>query len=203
MPPADPRGLDARVRRRWQGVGLLGISGIAVVLFVASLWQAGSSGASQPGVTAEPSARTQAPELPATSAPLVELPPVPLTEQVAPVPGVVFGIDALRSVEVVDPVPGEAAAPALCLTLTLRNDTDTAVSLGSTVVNLYAGPGHRPMPALPAADGAALPEWVAPGASATGDFVFAVPAEDRALVKIGVDYAVGVPMVVFTGAAPR
>lgn len=184
---------------RWHGVGVAGIVGVAIVLFVATVW--GPDGEGAPRVD---TAAVASPVKPAAATTVtLELPPVPLTEQVTPVPGVVFGIGALRSIDVVDPAPGADAAPALRFAVTLRNDTDATVSLGSTFVNLYAGTHQLPMPGLPEPDGAVLPERVAPGASATGVFLFAVPVEDRSSVKIAVDYAVGVPRVVFAGSAPR
>lgn len=189
----------ANAHSRWHGVSVAGLVGAAIVLFIATLWAPDGEGASRADTAAvanpvEPAVATTV---------TLELPPVPLTEQVAPVPGVVFEIGALRSVDVVDPAPGEDAAPALRFAVTLRNDTDATVSLGSTFVNLYAGTQQLPMPGLPEPDGATLPERVAPGSSATGVFRFAVPVEDRSSVKIAVDYAVGVPRVVFAGSAPR
>ncbi|TFC07205.1 hypothetical protein E3O42_00210 [Cryobacterium adonitolivorans] len=196
---ADPRGDDEQAWYLWQGVGVVGVIGVAIILFVATLWLAEGTGSpSQAGTSAV--ARRAAP---AAATATLELPAVPLTEHVSPVPGVVFGVGGLRSVGVDDPAPGEVGAPALRVAVTLRNDTDTTVSLGSTVVNVYAGTHQLPMPGLSESAGAPLPEQVAPGATATGVFLFAVPVEDRSSVKIAVDYAAGVPRVVFAGAAPR
>ncbi|WEO76946.1 hypothetical protein BJQ94_16565 [Cryobacterium sp. SO2] len=189
---------------------------------------AGATGAASPGATTAPgsSAPSATPtdpsaapapeasppvatETPApgptegSAAPLAELPAVPLTEQVAPVPGVVFGIDGLESVEGVAQGPGEVGGPALRFTLTVRNDTDATVSLMSTVVNLYAGSEQLPMIDLQQPGAVPLPDEVAAGGSVTGVFVFAVPVDERGQVKVGVDYTVGVPIVVFEGAAPE
>lgn len=143
-----------------------------------------------------------APEATDVAAPLAELPPVPLTEQVAPVPGVVFGIDGLEAVEGIAQGPGEVGGPAVRFTLTVRNDTDAPVSLVATVVNLYAGSDQLPMVDLREPGAVPLPEDVAAGGTVTGVFVFAVPVEERDQVKVGVDYTVGVPIVVFEGQAP-
>ena len=136
-------------------------------------------------------------------APLVELPAVPLTEQVAPVPGVVFSIGSLEAVDGGAQGPGEVAGPALRFTLTLRNDGDAPVSLTSTVVNVYSGAEQLPAVDLREPGAVPLPAEVGAGESVTGVFVFAVPVEQRDQVKIGVDYTVGTPIVVFEGTAPR
>lgn len=142
-------------------------------------------------------------EAPADAAPLPELPPVPLTEEVAPVPGVVVSIGSLEAVEGEAQGPGEVGGPALRFTLSMRNDGDTPVSLTSTVVTVYSGPEQLPAVDLRGPGGVPLPEEVAPGATVTGVFIFTVPPEDRDEVRIGVDYTVGVPIVVFEGSAPR
>jgi hypothetical protein len=152
----------------------------------------------QEEVAAPPEAET-----PVEAAPLPELPPVPLTEDVAPVPGLVVSIDTLESVTGEAQGPGEVGGPALRFTLTLRNDGDTPVSLESTLVTVYSGPDQMPAQDLLGPGGVPLPGEIAPGATVTGVFVFTVPLENRDQVKIGVDYTVGVPIVVFEGAAPR
>lgn len=232
MRPADARGTAARAQRWWQGVGVLGVSGVAIVLFLASLWLAAGGESSEAGAAAV--ARLGAPALSTTAtidrpgtltpeatgpvvsgvephalepfameSPLVELPSVPLTEQVAPVPGLVFTIGAVRPVDVVDPAQGDVVAPALRLSVTVRNDTSAPVSLQSAAVSLSAGTQQLPMSALPESRGRTLPTWVAAGATVTGLYLFAVAAEDRSSVKVVVDYAVGAPRVVFAGPVPR
>jgi hypothetical protein len=146
---------------------------------------------------------TPAADTPVEVAPLPELPAVPLTEEVAPVPGVVVSIDSLEAVEGEAQGPGEVGGPALRFTLTMRNDGDAPVSLESTVVNVYSGPDQAPAVDLSGPGGVPLPGEVAPGATVTGVFIFMVPPEQRDQVKIGVDYTVGVPIVVFEGAGPR
>jgi hypothetical protein len=151
------------------------------------------------GAPADPPADVPADD----AAPLPELPPVPFTEQVAPVPGVVVSIGDLEAVTGEAQGPGEVGGPALRFTLTLRNDGDAALSLESTVVTVYSGPEQTPALELREPGGVPLPAEIAPGATATGVFVFTVPPEQRGQVKIGIDYTVGVPIVVFEGAAPR
>lgn len=232
MRPADARGAGARAQQRWQGIGVLGISGVAIVLFIASLSLAAGGGSAEAGATAV--ARVGSPALSETGAagpsdtlrpdesasvtagadpealapsaresPLMELPSVPLTEQVAPVPGLVFSIGAVQSVDVIDPAQGDVVAPALRLSVTLRNDTNATVALESTTVSLCAGAQLLPMAALPEPRGGMLPRWVAAGATVTGLYLFAVPADDRSSVRVVIDYAAGAPRVVFEGTVPR
>lgn len=128
---------------------------------------------------------------------------VGLTEPAAPVPGVTFSISGLEAVDGVANGPGEVAGPALRFTLSVRNDTAEAVSLVATVVNLFAGADRAPAAELGEPGGVPLPETVAPGETATGVFVFNVPADLRDQVQISVDYSVDAPIVLFEGAAPR
>lgn len=128
--------------------------------------------------------------------------PVPLTEDAAPVPGVVFSIGALEPVEGVAMGPGEVGGPALRFPVTVRNDTSETVSLTSTVVNVYAGAEATPATEIGEPGGVPFPETVAPGGTASGVFVFRVPAEERGQIQIAVDYTVGAPIVLFEGPAP-
>lgn len=129
--------------------------------------------------------------------------PVALTEPAAPVPGVTFSIGALEAVDGVANGPGEVAGPALRFPVTVRNDTGEAISLTSTVVNLFAGEELSPAVEVGEPGGQPLPETVAAGASATGVFVFSVATELRDQVQISVDYSADAPVVLFEGQAPR
>ena len=216
--------------RRWgAGGGVAVLAGVAVVLFGASIGIAGPAGSSPGGAAGETprlttvegglnavpatdpadagtltpaGSDTQPLKEPAPVEPLSELPPVALTDPVAPVPGVVFGLEPLRSVSVSE-VPGSAAAPALRVSVVVRNDTPDAVNLRSVHVELTAGAQHLQAHGRPDPGGRSFPDSLPPGAGATGDFLFAVPADQRTLVKVCVGYATGVPAVAFVGAAPR
>jgi hypothetical protein len=139
----------------------------------------------------------------AEPAPPAALAPVPLTDSVAAVPGVVFSIGTLEAISGVARGPGEVGGPALRFTVTVRNDTQDAVSLTSTVVNLFYGAEQSPATELTGSGGAAFGASVAPGSVQQGTFVFTVPSDERDQVRIAVDYSVGVPIVLFEGAAPR
>ncbi|SEM83952.1 hypothetical protein E3O25_05045 [Cryobacterium sp. TMT1-3] len=161
--------------------------------------------------SAPPTATTPAPVAPPAPpesaagelAPPAAQAPVPLTEPAAAVPGVVFGVGAVEAVNGVARGPGEVGGPSLRFTVTVRNDTADTVNLTATVVNLFFGADQSPATELTASGGAPFPEAVAPGATQQGMFVFAVPTDQRDRVRIAVDYSVGVPIVLFEGAAPR
>ncbi|TFD69791.1 hypothetical protein [Cryobacterium ruanii] len=157
-----------------------------------------------PTPTAPPTVAAPSPtEAAEEPAPPAAQAPVPLTESAAAVPGVVFGVGALEAVDGVARGPGEVGGPSLRFTVTVRNDTPDTVPLTSTVVNLFFGAEQSPATELTASGGAPFPSSVAPGATQQGVFVFAVPSDLRDQVRIAVDYSVGVPIVLFEGAAPR
>ncbi|TDW29960.1 hypothetical protein [Cryobacterium psychrophilum] len=145
---------------------------------------------------------TAPPTVPGDAAPPVEQAPVSLTDSAAAVTEVVFSLGALKAVDGVAQGPGEVGGPAVRFTLTVRNDTAATVSLAATIVNFYAGADQAPAGQVFQPGGVPLPREVKPGQTATGTFVFVVPQSDRDQVKITVDYSVGVPLVVFQGAAP-
>lgn len=205
--------------RAW---GILGVALLALVVTVAALDGAESrdpAGAAPGGAatrttpTAVPApeskpAPTPAPAPPSAPragepAPPPERPAVPFTRSSAPVAGVVFSIDKLQAVKGIAQGPGEVGGPSLRFELTVRNDTAKAVSLTSTVVNVYFGPDEAPATELRKPGGIPLPETVAPGRTARGVFIFAVPEESRDQVRITADYTAGVPIAVFEGQAPR
>ncbi|QYF72854.1 hypothetical protein [Cryobacterium sp. PAMC25264] len=229
MPTPDTPSGEARVRRWGAGGGVVLLVGVAVVLFAASLQVAGSGGAPPAGATGETSRQTAVdgglstvpvtapPDAgtltsagsetqlliePVAVKPLAELPPVSLTEPVAPVPGVVFGLEPLRSVTAGVVQDGEAV-PALRVSVVLRNDTPDTMNLQSVQVAMSVGAEQLPISGRPDSDGRSFPDSLPPGAATTADFLFAVPVDQRALVKVCVTYAAGVPASAFVGSAPR
>lgn len=203
--------------RAW---GILGVALLALVITVAALDGAESrdpagaapgeaaartSPTAVPAPESEPAPTPAPPSAPRAGepAPPPERPAVPFTKSSAPVAGVVFGVDRLQAVTGIAQGPGEVGGPSLRFELTVRNDTASAVSLGSTVVNVYFGPEEAPATELRKPGGIALPPSVAPGRTARGVFIFAVPEESRDQVRITADYTAGAPIAVFEGQAPR
>ncbi|MGY4858327.1 hypothetical protein [Cryobacterium sp. AP23] len=220
MPTRDPFDTDTPAHRFWRMTSVAGLVAVAFSLLGATFWLsrveaptvAAASGlaeflnasvSSPPGhsaVTPAAPPRSGAQGSPSGSAALSELPPVPLTEEVAPVPGVVFSIDGI---EAIDGGLAAVGTPGLRFTLTVRNDTDAVVALGSATVRLYAGTPLQPATNVADPGGVPLPPNLEAGVMGLGVFDFAVPAEQRSQVRIVIEYAAGVPIVVFEGAAPR
>jgi hypothetical protein len=204
-----PGGSRKAALLRWI-VGAAVIAAVAIPLTIANMSASQTAGArpAGPAAGAAPALHGATPppvtkQPAAEPAPPVALPPVALTKKVAPVPGVVFSISPLEAVEGIAQGPGEIAGPALRFTLAVRNDTAKPVSLALAVVNVYAGTERAPATELRKPGGVPLPGRVASGATATGVFVFSVPDDLRDQVQVAVDFAVGAPIVVFQGTAPR
>jgi hypothetical protein len=126
-----------------------------------------------------------------------------LDEAAEVIPGVTFSIAGLESVEGEAEGRGQVAGPAIRFRIDVDNTTSEAVQLGTTVVNVFMGSAQRPAQELSGPGAEPFPAEVAPGGAASGVFVFSVPLEERDQVAISVDFAVGVPVAVFEGAAPR
>jgi hypothetical protein len=99
--------------------------------------------------------------------------------------------------------PGEIGGPSVRFTITITNTTGKVFVLSNTVVNAFYGSDATPAVQLRSPGGKDFPASVANGASATGVFVFNIPAASRSNVKVTVDTAVQNPVIAFQGAAPR
>ena len=158
----------------------------------------GTSTASVPPVVIPSPTATGAP----TVVPSRELPiqNLKLDEQ-ADLEGVVVRVTKLESVDGVAEGPGEVAGPAIRTTVTVTNNTDEAVPLAPALVNLYYGADKTPAGELSGPNAAPFEGVVEPGATVTGQNVFAVPADSRGRVTVEVFISVDVPILQFTGAA--
>jgi len=221
----DPSKADVQVSGWWQGVGVVGLIGVALILLIVTLWLAQSEGppaitVAQAGsvetsmrpqlvgsvATPVPGAAHPGQEQPSDSAfpsmGLSELPPVPLTEEVAPMPGIVFSVVGL---EVVDASDGfeSAGTSALQFTLRVRNDSGVPVILSSSAVTVSAAAASALPDQLAEPGSLPLPNHVGVGATGSAVYSFEVPVGYRGQIRIAVDYAPGAPLVVFEGAAPH
>lgn len=117
--------------------------------------------------------------------------------------GVSATIGALTAVTGVASGVGESGGPAVRFEATITNDTDAAVDLQNVRMLVDFGPDSSPASELTGGpDIVAFPAMLEPGASATAAYVFAIPADSRADVRITVDYLASVPFALFAGAAP-
>ena len=116
--------------------------------------------------------------------------------------GMTARVAGLESVDGVAEGPGEVAGPSVRVTVVLTNGTGADVSLDTTVVNLYAGAQLTPGEPLSGPGVSVFSGTLAPGAEATGVYVFRVPADQRDHLQITVSYDPTSTTVLFEGPGP-
>jgi hypothetical protein len=207
----EPNGTKRPRRALWGWVAG-GAAVIAAVIIAIAFWPRGVTVAEpgEPDESARPSASatsypqpTPTPPVSGEPTPPPQAPPVGFDEPAEVVPGVTFSIADLEAVEGEAEGRGEVAGPAIRFRVDIVNATSETVQLGTTVVNVFMGAAQDPAQELSGPGVEPFPAEVAPGGEASGVFVFNVPPEGRDQVTISVDFAVGVPIVVFQGSAPR
>lgn len=152
-----------------------------------------------PAAEAAPPARTDE-ELAAVDQPVA--PAVPLVGTAVVKTGVTAAITDLEAVNGEATGIGEIAGPALRFKITVKNDTAAAISLDPAVINVSYGDDNSPASSLSGPAPEPFPATVAPGASATGIFIFGVPQDSRGTVKIYLNLDAGTPIAAFEGQAP-
>ncbi|MFT2707032.1 hypothetical protein [Clavibacter zhangzhiyongii] len=90
---------------------------------------------------------------------------------------------------------GELSGDAVDVRLELVNVTGEAVPVDAVTVNVFYGADRTP--ATPADSDAVIRGTLEPGASATGDYVFSVPAASADAISVVVARDAGSPVVVF------
>ncbi|QHT54779.1 hypothetical protein GXP71_00805 [Cellulomonas sp. H30R-01] len=150
----------------------------------------------EPGGGATDDADPAAPFTPVTE------PAVALDQPAAFASGVTAELTKVESVAGEAQGPGEVAGPAVRVTVRLTNGTAAAVPLTQAVVNVYAGQDLAPGEPLSGPGGRPFTGSVPPGATATGVYVFNVPADQRDRLQVTVSYDPTVTTVLFEGAGP-
>ena len=97
-------------------------------------------------------------------------------------------------------MPGEVGGPSLRFTVTVVNRSSAALDLSTSVVNAYTGDDLAPATPLMKPGGRPFPGQVTVGGSGSGVFVFNVPEQDRGHVRLEVDLAPGLTVVLFEGS---
>lgn len=132
----------------------------------------------------------------------VEAAPLPtteaaLTEQVAFDTGMVIEIVAVDAIEVSAETPGEVDGSAVRVTVSASNGSTEPQSVDSAVVTVETADEYGV--GTTAGNPSPLAGTVAPGATASGVYIFMLdPAADRE-ITVSVNYAAGEPVAVFTG----
>lgn len=96
--------------------------------------------------------------------------------------------------------PGDVAGPALRVTVRLGNGTADPLDLLSVSVGMTYGAAATPASPLGDPSAGGFAGALTPGGSATGVYVFRVPADARDAVTVSVGYQPGAPYAVFAGA---
>jgi hypothetical protein len=127
-------------------------------------------------------------------------PATPIGTPAADAGGLQFSIDSVEAVDGEASGPGEIGGPALQVTLSVTNTSTAPIDLSLTLVDLRHGADQ--VPASPFSLGTTpFAGALAPGATASGVYVFGVPVERRSQVRIYVNAQPELPAVVFEGPA--
>lgn len=127
--------------------------------------------------------------------------PVPLDAETDFGDGVGIRLRAIEAVEVEGRLPGERSGRGVVVTVEMTNTTGEPVSVDRVTVDLVDGSGASATP-IDDPDRAPLSGMLAPGATATGEYVYELPADQRDGISIRVTYAADRPIVIFRGDAP-
>jgi hypothetical protein len=205
--------------RRWWAVvvALVLVGGLTAAVALAASSEPSSSPTSSPGV--RPTAIATASSTPGSepsSGPTGTPPPgslevVPAGEMRtrAPVPfdatasfgsGLTLRVTQVEDVAGVARGPGEIAGPAVRMTFEFDNDGDRPVSLESVVLALTHGAEETPVVTLSGPGEEEFGGTLAPGGTAGGRYVFALPADERGQVRVVASYTGGAPAVSFEGS---
>lgn len=127
--------------------------------------------------------------------------PVALDEVAQPDAGVTAKVTRVENVTGESILPGEVEGPALRLTVLVDNGTAEPLDLRGAVLNLYQGKARSPATALLEPGGVPFPAELAPGADATGVFVFRVATKSRAGIEVELDLTPTSTIVAFEDGA--
>lgn len=205
---------------------LLALLAAALVVAVAVVWVTQRDGGSDDDPSTRPSTAAEQSVLPtpsvdASGSPLPSREPgqtepgvappasdrpkpvrVPIEEPAELGGGVAVDIVRIEAVEGEARGPGETSGPALRFTVRVVNDSDEPLSLRAAVLTAYYGAEDTPAGDLSGPGVRMLKGELAPGGTAQGRYVFAVPTDERDRVRV--DFSVGAerPRAVFVGSAP-
>jgi hypothetical protein len=166
----------------------------------------GPGASPSPSASTEPSAApTQGPD--STTAPGAGFDPstepgVGLDDPAAFDSGVTATLGKLEAVQGEAHGPGEVSGPAVRVTVVITNGTTKAITLDQTVVNVYGGAQAMPGEPLSGPGVAELAGSLGAGRSATGVYVFALPADQRNPLQVTVSYDPDDVTVLFQGPGP-
>jgi hypothetical protein len=188
-----------RPRSNWVALGVVGSAVVAATLVTTGAF--GTAAAPAPthsavAPAAQPSSVAKPNPQPTKTATIKGKVAVPIKPELA---ATVTGMTAVQGEA---QGPGEIAGPAVKFTIAIKNDTGKPFNLANTVVNAYSGADASPAEQL-TSEGTAFPKLLKDGESASAQFVFTIPEDERGTVLVTVDTSVQNPVVAFRGSAPR
>jgi hypothetical protein len=134
--------------------------------------------------------------------PATTLPATPIKATADFGSGVSAHVTKIADEKVTDTGPGIiSGVPAAAFTIQLVNDSKATVSLSNVQVTASYGSDETPASEANLSKARGFKGSMAPGATATGTYSFAIPTTDRSNVQVSIWYAPGQPTVLFTGAA--
>jgi len=186
-------------RSNWVALSVVGTAVVAATLVTTGAF--GSAAAPAPGHSvaapaAQPSAAAKPDPQPTKTATIKGKGTLAIKPQLAAT------VTRMAAVQGKAQGPGEIAGPAVEFTIAITNDTGKPFNLANTVVNAYFGADASPAEQL-ISDGHGFPKLLKDGESATAQFVFTIPEDQRDTVLVTVDTSVQNPVVAFRGPAPR
>ena len=195
-------------------VAVVVVGGIIVALAITSgggmPGPRGTSGpaSASPSTSDEPSAAPSPSEgVPASPSPTGNVQPAPSVAPLDATAEIAAGVDVhisrMESVAGEAGDPGEVAGPAIRFAVTVTNGSAAPVSMQTVAVTLDYGTERTPGLELQRPGGSPLTGEITPGATAEGIYIFTVPSDQRAAIRITVDYTVDVAPIIFEGAGPQ
>ena len=187
-----------RRRSNWVALGTVGAAVVAATLVTTGAFGLAAAPApahSAAAPAAQPAAAKPSPQ-PTKTATIKGKVAVPIKTDLAAT------VTSMTAVEGKAEGPGEIAGPAVKFTIAITNNTGKPFDLTNTVVNAYYGTDVSPAEQL-TSEGTAFPKSLKDGESASAQFVFTIPEDERGSVLVTVDTSVQNPVVAFRGPAPR
>lgn len=128
---------------------------------------------------------------------------VPFDRSSSVAEGITADISAMKAVSGEARGPGEVSGPSLRFTVTIHNQTTTAISTANVVVNVGAGTDNIPAISLSGPGVLGFTDNILPGESGSGTYVYLVPLNERGTVRILVNFEVNSTIAAFEGVAPQ
>lgn len=201
--------MDATRKRGWWIAAIVAAVVLVVGIVVWAIVGSGG-GAADPDASGSPS-----PSVSGSATPLptptpgttdsIDVPPaveVPLDEVAEPVEGVTVEIVSMEPFTVDSAAPGELAGPALKIVVSVTNATSASLNTAGATLTLAYGPDATPAPDVGDPVVSGLPNTIAAGATATGEYSFSIPLDQRATVRVTLDLLNAEPEILFVGSAP-